>query len=100
MKQKYLTGRSIIRAVEGRQKELSAYGVKRIGLFGSFLKGSHSRKSDLDFIVSFSRPSFDSYMDLKFMLQRMFGRKIDLVTDSALKPALSHIKDEALYARI
>jgi predicted nucleotidyltransferase len=100
MKTRVLTGRKIIRAVEGRKRELEACGVKEIGLFGSFLKGSPRRGSDLDFIVSFSRPSFDSYMDLKFMLQRMFGRRIDLVTDSALKPALGHIKDEALYARI
>ena len=97
---KELTSTEIIRSLEKQKKELDKYSVKKIGLFGSFLDGSASKDSDIDFLVSFKKNSFDNYMDLKFSLQNLFGKKIDLVTESALKPALRHIKNEALYARI
>jgi uncharacterized protein len=100
MEKNKLTSAKILKDIELRKSELADYGVKRIGLFGSHLKGGSNTKSDLDFIVSFSKPSFDDYMGLKSMLQHMFGRKVDLVTESALKPALRHIKNEALYARL
>jgi predicted nucleotidyltransferase len=94
------TSEQIIRSIEEEKERLEEFTVRKIGLFGSFLRGKPKKNSDLDFIVGFRKPSFDNYMDLKFMLQRMFGRRVDLVTDSALKPALRHIKDEALYARL
>ncbi len=97
---KNLTSSGIIQTLEGRKAELSKYDVRRIGLFGSFMRDSPRKGSDIDIIVSFAKPSFDHYTGLKSMLEGLFGRKIDLVTEPALKPALRHIKDEALYARL
>jgi predicted nucleotidyltransferase len=35
---------------------VSEYGVKRIGLFGSYAKGTPSETSDVDVVVEFARP--------------------------------------------
>ena len=69
------------------------FGVKKIGIFESFARGEEREDSDLDVLVVFEegQKTFDNYMDLKFYLEDLFGRKIDLVTEKALKPQLKDI---------
>ncbi len=77
------------------------YGVKRIGIFGSFARGEEREGSDVDILVEFDkgRKTFDNYMDLKYFLQDLFGRDVDLVTAQALKPQLKEdILHEVIYA--
>ena len=88
----------ILRELEEHAGELRELGVRRIGLFGSFLHGEPRPSSDIDLLVELERPSFDDYMDTKFLLEDLFGRKVDLVTEKALKPALRHVREEAAYA--
>jgi len=64
------------------------FGVKRLGLFGSIVRGEASPGSDVDILVEFDAPSFDHYMDLKFYLEERLGRPVDLVLKGSLKPAL------------
>lgn len=78
--------------------ELARLGVRRIGLFGSYLHRRPREDSDVDLLVRFDRPTFDGYMDAKFLLERVLGRKVDLVTEDALKPAVRHVRDQAVYA--
>lgn len=79
---------------------LHKLGVRKIGLFGSFLKRSEKRGSDLDFIVQLDPPTFDSFMEVKFLLERKFHRKVDLVTIESIKAEMEHVKREAAYAKI
>lgn len=88
---------TILRALAKHRRELRHLGVARIGLFGSYLHGNPGPESDVDFLVAFERPSFDAYMETKFLLEDLFGRRVDLVTEEALKPALRHVKGEARY---
>jgi predicted nucleotidyltransferase len=77
------------------------YGVKRIGVFGSFARGEEREGSDIDILVEFTegQKTFDNYMDLKYFLQDLFGRDVDLVTAQALKPQLKEdILHEVIYA--
>jgi len=77
------------------------FGVKRIGIFGSFARGEEREDSDLDVLVVFEegQKTFDNYMDLKFYLEDLFGREVDLVTERALKPQLKDIiMKEVVYA--
>ncbi len=67
---------------------LRRFGVKRIGLFGSIVRGEGTEKSDLDFLVEFEQKSFDSYMDLKSFLEDLFGCRVDLVLADTIKPRL------------
>jgi len=99
MKKKKLTSKSIIKMLRKHKDELNKYEVKKIGLFGSFLKGNQHKKSDLDFLVVFNKTTFDNYMELKFLLEKLFKKKVDLVIEEDLKPALKYMKEEALYAK-
>ncbi|WP_242656286.1 nucleotidyltransferase family protein [Desulfofundulus thermosubterraneus] len=69
------------------------YGVRRIGVFGSVVRDCAGEESDLDLIVEFSEKTFDNYFDLKFFLENVFGRKVDLVIAETIKP---HLKPRIL----
>jgi hypothetical protein len=88
---------TILRTLEEHRSELQRLGVQRLGLFGSYLHGRPRAGSDVDLLVRFDRPSFDSYMDTKFLLEDLLGREVDLVTEQALKPAVRHVRDQAAY---
>jgi uncharacterized protein len=62
------------------------FGVKHIGLFGSFARGEEKDTSDVDILVEFEKPSFDNFMDLSFFLEDLLGRRVDLVTTGGLSP--------------
>ncbi len=64
------------------------FGVRSIGLFGSWIHGTASRDSDVDLLVDLERASFDDYMDLKFYLEELLGLPVDLVMRTSLKPIL------------
>jgi hypothetical protein len=69
---------------------LKQYGIHRIGLFGSFLRNEQNENSDVDLLVEFEpgRKTFDNYMDLKFQLEQLLRRPVDLVIPEAVKPRL------------
>jgi uncharacterized protein len=75
------------------------FGVRRIGLFGSHVRGEAERTSDIDVLVEFDEPTFDRYMDLKFFLEKLFGVDVDVVLADSIKPRLKpYIMDEVVYA--
>lgn len=77
---------------------IKAFGIKSLELFGSVARNEATSSSDLDFLVEFEGPAtFDRYMDLKFFLEDLFDRPIDLVTKRALK---SQIKATVLKEAI
>lgn len=77
-----------------------SFSVNRIGLFGSFASGNASEKSDVDILVELDKPSFDRYMDLKFYLEKLFERSVDLVLSDTIKPRLQPIINrEVIYAQ-
>ena len=61
------------------------YSVKEIGLFGSFSDETFSDDRDIDLIVEFEKPIGWKFFSLELYLQKIFNRKIDLVTKNALK---------------
>jgi predicted nucleotidyltransferase len=80
---------------------LKQYGIQRIGLFGSFLRNEQNEDSDIDLLVEFEpgRKTFDNYMDLKFQLEHLLRRPVDLVIPEAVKPRLQqHILGSVRYA--
>ncbi len=70
--------------------QIKKYGVKRIALFGSYIRGEAHKGSDIDILVVFEKgkKTFDNYMDLKFFLEDLFGSKIDLVILESVRPEL------------
>ena len=59
--------------------------VKRIGLFGSFATGKQTKKSDIDFVVEFSEPTFDNFMALHHSLEKLLGRNIEILTPEGVR---------------
>jgi len=77
-----------------------SFSVTRIGLFGSFVHNKANAKSDIDIVTHLNEPTFDHYMDLKFYLEKLFGRSVDLVLADTIKPRLAPIvEQEAIYVQ-
>jgi len=74
------------------------YGVKNIGLFGSFANNTYSAKSDIDLLVELEKPIGWAFFSMEAYLESIFKRKIDLVTHNALKDDLKdHILSQVIY---
>ena len=75
------------------------YGVRKIGIFGSFAKGTQKIGSDLDILIEFEKPvGFVRFMKLESKLSELSGIKVELVTKNALKPYIGqHILREVIY---
>lgn len=74
------------------------YKVKNIGFFGSVANKTNKESSDIDILVEFITPiGFFKFIDLEETLSRILGKKVDLVTKKALKPA---IKEEILQQTV
>jgi predicted nucleotidyltransferase len=73
------TRNKIVETIHKNNEEIRNYGLKRIGVFGSFLRAAEDNRSDIDILVEFNRgeKAFDNYMELKFYLQKLFHRKVD-----------------------
>lgn len=74
--------------IQKNRKELEAkFGLKTIGIFGSYLKGEQNDSSDVDMLVEVGRPmGFVKFIRLENHLSQILGIKVDLVTKKALKP--------------
>ncbi len=64
----------------------SEYGVEKIGLFGSVVRGEQTSVSDVDILVEFSQAvGMVKFLKLENNLQDLLNTKVDLVTKPALK---------------
>lgn len=94
------TSQNIVQRIAQIRPELhKRFTVKRIGVFGSCARGDESSTSDVDIIVELAEPTFDNYMDLKFRLEEVLQRPVDLVMADTAKPRLKKIiEKEVIYA--
>jgi len=93
--------KEILITLKKNQDKLQKHGVKNIGLFGSFVKDRQKNNSDLDFVVEFRKgqKNYDNYIELKFFLEELFDKEIDLVTYESIKPELkAEIMESVEYA--
>lgn len=76
----------------------SRYAVKSLAIFGSAARDTLSEASDVDLLVEFeTAASFDRYFDLKFFLEELIGRQVDLVTQRGLRAELrTRVEREAI----
>ena len=95
------TQENIMEQLNYRMEELKRnFSVRSIGLFGSLVRNEANSKSDVDILVNFAEPTFDHYMDLKFYLEKLFGKEVDLVIADTVKPRLKPVIDkEVIYAK-
>jgi predicted nucleotidyltransferase len=76
----------IIERIRAHRDRLAELGVSSLSLFGSVARGDATEASDIDLLVRFyGRATFDRYMDLKLFLEDLLDRRVDLVTEQALR---------------
>lgn len=94
-----VTRDEILKRLEENRETIRGFGVRRLGIFGSYARGEQKEASDLDFLVEFESATFDNYFDLKFFLEDLFERSVDLVIADTIKPRIrSAILGETIYA--
>ena len=69
-----------------KKKIKNDYAVEKIGIFGSYAKGNQTESSDIDILVEFKNPTYDNFIELAFYLEKLYRRKIDLITVKGLSP--------------
>jgi predicted nucleotidyltransferase len=82
-----------------KQDLLDKYGVREIGIFGSFAREENRKNSDIDILVELEKPmGFFKFIRLEREVSELLGAKVDLVTKNALKPHIGQrILAEVIY---
>lgn len=90
----------ILKILKEHERELKEkYGVKSLGIFGSYVKGEQKQTSDLDVLVEFEKPvDFFEFLELEEYLEKLLGVKVDLVLKKTLKPGIAKtVLKEVVY---
>jgi len=94
----------IVHILESHTHELKAFGVERIGIFGSFVRGEENEQSDIDMLVAIKkeRKTLVNYIKFCDFVESLFqGRKVDIVSENGLSPFIGpHIKREVEYVNL
>jgi uncharacterized protein len=99
MKINNLQKESILDILQQNQATLKQFGVAKLAIFGSTVRGEATENSDIDILVSFEKtPTSKDYFGLQFFLEDLLEKPIDLVTDKSLRKELRpHIEKELIY---
>lgn len=67
----------------------TSYNVRNLYAFGSVCNSNFNDSSDIDLLVAFDKnisieKYTDNYFELHYQFERLFKRKIDLLTDNSL----------------
>ena len=61
------------------------YGVKRIGLFGSYAKGNEQEDSDIDLLIEFENPIGLQFVGLAEYIEKAIGKRVEIITLEGIK---------------
>ncbi|MBD2160020.1 nucleotidyltransferase family protein [Limnothrix sp. FACHB-881] len=94
-----LTAETVLATLRQQPNLFEQYNIKTLALFGSTARNQATEHSDLDFLVEFvGNPTFKGYMKLKFYLEELFHKPVDLVTQRSIKLIIrDQILSEAIY---
>jgi len=80
--------KDVLSIIQQNRKSIKTLGVKKLGLFGSFVREEQNKNSDIDLMVEFDKgkKTFDNFMQLSFLLEDLLGKKIEWVTTDSMSP--------------
>ncbi|HDY67823.1 MAG TPA: nucleotidyltransferase [Candidatus Scalindua sp.] len=80
--------KDIVSVIKRNKDKIESFGVKRLGLFGSYVRNEHNPQSDIDILVEFVHDlkTFDNFIHLSFLLEDILEHHIELVTTESLSP--------------
>lgn len=89
----------ILQILQEQREELRRMGVRSLALFGSAVRGELHSQSDIDLLVELEPPyTYDRYIHVKFFLEDLLQRPVDLVMLDTLKERIRpEIEREAIY---
>jgi predicted nucleotidyltransferase len=88
----------VVTKIKANRRALKRYGVTSLALFGSAARNKMRKGSDIDILVQFDQSTWANYIGLKFYLEDLLGREVDLVTPKGLRPATKpSIEKDLLY---
>jgi predicted nucleotidyltransferase len=86
------TREHILFTLKANKNRLKKYGIRNVGLFGSYGRNEQSDKSDIDLLVDFEpeKETFDNLMAVYDIFEKIFkNEKVDVVTMNGLSPYIS-----------
>ena len=97
------TKEDVLRILGENSSAFRALGIRRLGLFGSFVRGEQSPMSDVDILAEFEpgQKTFDHFMELSFLLEDLFSRRVEVITPESLSRHIGpHILKEVEYVPV
>ena len=90
----------LLQILQGNAASIQAFGVLKLGVFGSFARDTATPQSDVDLFVEFSaaKKTMKNLLGLSRFLEALLDRKVELVTPGSLKPYIGkYILEEVQY---
>ena len=74
-------------------------GIEKLGLFGSFARNEAGPSSDIDIIITLTKPDLFLYSTIARQLETVFGRHVDLISSKSHLPESfkKHLEKEVIY---
>lgn len=89
--------------ISAHKDELRAFGIRRVGIFGSTTMGTATAKSDIDLLLDFDpqKKTYRNFLGGTTLLESIFNRPVDTVTPQALSPHIKpSVERELTYVQI
>lgn len=87
----------VIQKLRENMERIRGFGVKKIGIFGSVVRGEAKEKSDIDIVVEFEKgkATFKNFCGLIDFLEKLFGKEVDVLTPDGIENIrIQHIREE------
>lgn len=99
-----MTTRDKVREVlQSHRSDIDRFGVTKLSIFGSVVRGEERPDSDIDILVEFSDEAkklgyFRKFMTLALFLENLLGRKVDLATPAMVRRIRSNLDEDLILA--
>jgi predicted nucleotidyltransferase len=92
---------NILNTLKSNKLKLSKFGIRKVGLFGSYIRNEQTKESDIDLLIDFEpeKENFDNFMAVYDLFEKIFkNKKIEVVTKNGLSPHMGpKILNEVQY---
>ena len=87
----------VLQLLKEHGEEIRRFNIQKMFIFGSVARDEKTLYSDIDILIKFEGPaSYDLYMELKFYLEGLLGRKVNLITEGALRSEIRQSVEKEL----
>ncbi len=87
-----MTKDMVLKILKANLQQLNVeFGVRRIGLFGSYAKGTNTTDSDVDLLVEFERPIGLRFMEFSERIENLIGSRVDILTPAGINSIRNHL---------